>query len=305
MKLFSYLASLLSNIGKDQILEDVRDSKEVLKSVVLPSYSAASTYFRDGKIQSKKAQELQSDFYLKYDRNGKPKSNNFITDIFNVIPDIIENCEWIEDQVEKIFEKNIISTGLTARKTALIRSAEHMSFLTRFLPDVLNYVYQEEANHLGAAMDVTVEKLSPAEEKLFRERFPMFCAILSDFSQPSKVFSKIFEKIPDVNVGGTNAEMVAGLYPDHVLDPFRSGGLAGFTWSPIYHFRMVIADWQNRSYKATQDKKKMLELRLLHLEMLKEKKYDPKIEQEIEYTRERVAKQERYLQSVRDDLGVE
>lgn len=305
MNLLAYASSLLKHLNKDNVLTDVRSTQDTMKNFVQPTFRTASEFFRDNKLNSKKAQDLQNQFYQKFDRKGVPKSNNFISEIDKRVPDLIANIDWLEGQIEKIFERDILSDGLTARKSALIRSVEQLSFLAHFLPDVLNYIYIEESLHVGAEAGASVEKLSPAEEKKIHVGFPTMIDILSDFSVETKTLSATIVDIPDVNIGGTNAEMVSGLYPDHKLDPFRTGPVSGFSWSPIYHFRMVIAEWQNSQYKANVDKKKMLELRLLQLELLQEKKYDPKIEKEIEYTSNRVAKIERYLESVREDLEVE
>jgi hypothetical protein len=67
---------------------------------------------------------------------------------------------------------------------------------------------------------------------------------------------------------------------------------------------MVVAEWQSNRYKANKDKKKTLELRLLHLKLQNEGKDDPKIEKEINYIQGRVDKIERYLKDVEESLEV-
>jgi hypothetical protein len=51
---------------------------------------------------------------------------------------------------------------------------------------------------------------------------------------------------------------------------------------------MAIANYQIERYNSNKEKKKVLELRLLHLRLLNDGKNDPKIEKEINYIQRRV-----------------
>jgi ribosomal protein S4 len=67
--------------------------------------------------------------------------------------------------------------------------------------------------------------------------------------------------------------------------------------------RLVIADWQNARYASNADKKKMLELRLLHLRMLADKKESPQLENEIKYLEKRIDNITHNMREVEESLG--
>ena len=63
----------------------------------------------------------------------------------------------------------------------------------------------------------------------------------------------------------------------------------GFIGSPIYTVGLVFAQWEADRHKELKDKKKLLELRLLHLRLLQEQgKGDANQEKEITYLQRRV-----------------
>lgn len=64
----------------------------------------------------------------------------------------------------------------------------------------------------------------------------------------------------------------------------------GFVGSPIYSIRLIFAQWEADRYRGLKDRKKMMELRLLHLTLLKENgNTDVDVEKEIIYLQKRVS----------------
>jgi len=304
MKIFSYVASLLPRLTKDQVLEDLRHTGEELVSVAQPTYRNGADFFRTSKFESDKVRDLQDSFNDKFDRSGGPKQSTFLGEINARLPFLVENTEYVTKQCELLFERDIVSDGLTAKKALLMRAAEHLSFLSRLSLDVLNYVYTFEA--LAAGVEVSDDSgLSPAEAGHVERNIGVFASLLGDYGVPNKDFEKILLAIPEVVVSSRSEAQLASVFKERDLDPFKGQYVQGFTGNPIYHLRLLVAQWQASRYKANKDKKKMLELRLLHLELLKEKKNDPKIEQEIDYVRGRVASLDRYLREVEESVEAE
>jgi hypothetical protein len=303
-KLISYVKALLPRLDKDQVIEDLRVTVAELDSVVSVSYSAASDFFRSHKFKSSINQNLSADFYRAFDLQGASKQNNFVTEIARRLPYIKDNAVYIQAQVEALFERDILNEGLTAKKALLVRASDHLSFISRFAVDLLNYVYSNESVSVTDE-DAEAMKLAPAVQKAVESNFRTFAKLLSGYGIPNEKFSKIVLEVPEVVISSRTSAAVAGMYSEGKLDPLNSAVTSGFYGSPIYTIRLLVAEWQAGRYKANKDKKKVLELRLLHLRLEMEKKPNAKLNDEIVYTQSRVDKIQRYLNEVNADLAVE
>lgn len=307
MKIISWLGSLLKNINKDQVLEDLRITKTELNEIAKPIYGQAALFFRSNKFKSDEAKDLEDVFYQKFNRGNMAKQTNFLVDIERRLENLTANATYVEDEIESTFESVVYKDGMTARKAILLRSAEHLSFLSRFCLDLLNYIYVVESKAAGLNPEESefASDLSPMEIKHVQSNISAFAMLLSDYGQDNKEFAKCISTIPDVHINEKTSAAVAATFKEKDLDPFKAPQIHGFIGNPIYHLRLIVTQWQASRYEANKNKKRMLELRLLHLELLKEKKNDPKIEQEIEYNRKRVLKIDRYLREVEESVDAE
>jgi len=301
MKLVNFVRALLPRLEKDKVLEDLRITVSELDTIVAPNYKLASDYFRTNKLKSDEAKYLSDTFYKNLDNGGISKQPNFLAEVSVRVANLEENAKYISAQIEEIMERDIINEGLTAKKALLVRASEAISFASRYAIDLLNYVYIAEAVNVNAELEESM-KLSPADMKKVEARIIAFARIVSDYGIPNNKFSKVITEVPDVIVNSKTSASISSLYKERDLDPLASSYVAGFTGNPIYHIRLSIAEWQASRYKANKDKKKMLELRLLHLKLISEKKNNPKIEAEIEYIQSRIEKIERYLRDVEESL---
>jgi len=302
MKLLQFIKNLLPHIDKNNVIEDARVTIGELDNAVLPSYIHSSDFFKSSKLQSKANKELSDLFYRNIDMRGFPKSNNFITDIYKRLIFVRENQEYVLGLIEELMERDIINEGLTSKKAILLRANSSMSYISRYAIDLLNLVYVNEAIEANSEVKENL-KLAPAVIKSITSNIVRFSTLLSDYGIPNKAFSKIVTSLPEVVINTKTANAVSGIYKENDIDPFSKAYTSGFTGSPIYAVRLVIAEWQSNRYKANENKKKMLELRLLHLKMLQEDKNDAKLEQEIMYIQSRVDKISRYLTEVEESLG--
>lgn len=307
MKLISWLGSMLKSVNKDSVQEDLRITKTELNEIAKPIYAQAALFFRSNKFKSDEAKNMEDVFYQKFNRGSMPKQTNFIVDIERRLENLTANATYVEDQIESTFENIVFKDGMTARKAILLRAAEHLSFLSRFCLDLLNYVYMVESKAAGLNPEESEysSDLSPMEITHIQKNISTFAMLMGDYGQENKTFVKIIGEIPDVHVNEKTSAAVAATFKESTLDPFKTPQVHGFIGNPIYHLRLIITQWQASRYEANKNKKKMLELRLLHLELLKEGKNDPKLEQEIEYNRKRVVKIDRYLREVEESVDAE
>lgn len=301
MKIINFVKALIPHMEKAKLLEDLRVTLSELENVALPNYATAATYFKSDKIKSDDNKNLSDAFYMNAELKTA-KQSSFIADIQKKLENVKANGEFLLAQAEELFEHDIIAEGLTARKLTLIKAAECISYISRFSTDLLNLVYVNEATDLNTNVDESL-RLAPIVVKNINNNLNKFARLISDYGIPSETFQKMFTEIPEVVVNSKTANSISGLYKEQDIDPFTNGYVVGFTYSPIYHIRLLVAEWQASRYKANKDKKKILELRLLHLKLLNDKKNDPRVEQEINYIQSRVDKIERYLRETEESLG--
>lgn len=285
MRLLDFITSLLARFSKDTVLEDLRITKGELETGVMPAYEAAEKLFGTTKLKSPEVVQVTADFYRNYKAPTSKKNPHLIAEILLYIRNVVSNLKYIETQIETLLEQDVLKDGLTAKKALLVRAAEYLSFYTRYSTDLLNYILVMESQ---AASTDAGHGLSPAQINFIQKNIANFARIATILNLPDDKFQKQLEETPDVVLNAQTAGVLVGAYSEAKLDPQALVMLQGFQGSPIYHVRLLVAEWQADRYKAFKDKKRMLELRLLNLKMINEKTPDPKIQQEIEYIQNRV-----------------
>lgn len=304
MKIFDYIASLMNKVEKDDILFDIRATREELESIVKPVYTKASEHFRMHKFVSDEAQQLDRKFYQSFDRGRFGKQSNFISELAFRMDNLIAAAVSIENAVEANLERLTIREGISAKRALIIKASEEVSFLSRYAIDLLNYVYRVEAAAVAAKNKDELDDtpLSPAEKKNIEYNFSTFAQNFGAYANDPVKVKGAFDRMPDVIISEATYDTVQSVVKAKDLDPIGSVAVSGFTYNPIYHFRLVIAEWQTCRYNANKEKKRELELRLIHLEMLQDRNNDPKIEREISYIRQRVAKLDRKMRDEEESV---
>lgn len=301
MKIFSFIKALLPHMAKDQILEDLRITAGEFDQIVAPNYRHGAEYFRISKMKSAVNKELSDDFYRALGKGGVPRQASIVGEVAARMSYLQDNLAYVAAQIEAIMERDVISEGLTAKKAILVRAASQFSFISRYASDLLNYVYVHETMEYKTE-DADDISLAPAVKKHVEKDIKIFAMLLSDYGIPNKDFVKIIDGLPDVMVSSRNEAVISSAYRESDIDPFTAVYMNGFSGTPIYHLRLVFAQWEASRYKSNKEKKKMLELRLLHLRLVNEKRGDAKIAAEISYIQSRVDSLERSLRETEESL---
>lgn len=304
LQLVSYLKTLLPHIEKDQILEDLRLTETELDNIVIPAFRDASTFFAMDKFKSKDNDGINNQIQglMKSTRSGRQVT--FLGEFSARLQLLRQNIPVLQKLINAEIGRDVVTNGVSSKKVVLIRIAEKFSYISRTSLDLLNLVYVNEASAIGS--DVREIGLSPAEMAKAKASVKNLAALLSNYGVEVRDFEKSLGKTPDILLSRLDNGEVESMYSDRDFDSLTSPFTVGFTGNPIYHIGIVVAEWQAKRYKAAQEKKTTLSLRLLHLNLQKESKgSNPKIEQEIAYNQQRVAKLDRYLAEVEEDLEIE
>lgn len=303
MNVIEFVSAMVPGLKRADVIEDLSLSIKEMSTICKPAYSDADVFFKANRISSDEVKDLSDTFYANFKPHGG-KNATFINNIYSVIGDLIENAQLISKEVEKQFEPDMVAEGMTARKASVVRAAEYMHFLSRYMLDLLSYVYFFEAQHsMGSAASQSIE-INPVTIKRVQVNMGRFARLLESYSQPTAKFAKIFSGTPDVLVGGANAGVVTSVYPIETLDAGFVQVGSGFIPNPIYHVRMAIAEWQYRRYRESEEKLGTLKLRLMHIKMLNSKQNSPQLEKEISITQSRVDKLSMSLDKDREEVGL-
>ena len=301
-KLLKYLAGFFrGGFDKERIVEDMRVTLAELDNVVIPAYEAAATHFKASKIKSTEIKNLSGVFYQSFDSHGRSRAPNFISDILQQLRNVRGNLSAVSDVLNEILEKNVIIDGITARKAVLIRASESINFASRYALDLLDYVYITEHNSVsGGGSEASTT--TPAAVRDVKVRLNQFATSISDYGIPTATFIKEINLIPEVVVNKFTQDKAGGSIKESTIDPFANAHMSNFMLNPIYRIRLFPAEWQVNRYNASKEKKKVLELRLLYLNMANEKKQDAAVEKEIIYLQNRIDKLDAKIRDVEESI---
>jgi hypothetical protein len=286
MGILKYIKSLLPKFGKDRVLEDARITSEELKNVAIVSYQEAAKGLKTNSLLSDKVIGLDTVYkrIVKYDR-----TDNMLNSILSSLIKVSDIVSHLEDKLEKELEKDVVAEGISGKKANMLKTLETAAFISRFSIKLLDYYYVNETSVINKEKDKYIkENLSPANIDFIESKFSEFCFAIKALSVTKDQYEKLLAKIPDININSSNADALTATLGSDKLDPMGLQGFSSVSSNPIYHVALMVAEWQANRYKAARDTKRLLELRLLNMQMQQQKTPDAALEKDIEYTTNRI-----------------
>ena len=303
MGILDFIKKLLPRVNRSDIADDLRTTEKEMTKIVMPSYQQAADAFRTIKPQSVEVESLQAVFSANFKANRHSSAKNFIIDINIRLKNLLENMTYMSTLLDTVVDKDIITSGLTTRSAFVLRSASNMSFLSRYMLSLLNYIYTVEAISRDVEVEPSIE-ISKAEVKYVENKFHAFVKLFAQYSAEPEEFKKLYEAIPDLIANERTNKMLAAMLESKEADPLASTGYSGFVGSPIYTVRLAFAQWQNSRYESAKAKKQQLEFRLLYLENQAKNRKDPALMNEIQRLQDRIEKLDYQLAETDTELGL-
>ena len=282
MKVLNFLESLLPSIKKSRIEEEMRLCRAEITEHTAPAYKSAEELLGKWKFKSP---DLQPHLEM-FNRMVKTKGN-FVTTVEASWKDIIENLDYVEEQIAKTYNEEMASAGYTYLKANLLQMSSAYAFVSKFARKFLIYIYICETAMYEESNTILSESLSPAEIEWIKANFISFCTAFNIVSGKPQQIQKEFANIPDIIITEDNVHTLGATIGAAKLDPFQMG-LIPIWMNPIYHIGMFVAEWQADRYKAAKEEVKLIQLRKLNLEKLSEGKPDARIQKEIAYMETRI-----------------
>lgn len=288
--LANFFHSILPSFSKSDIESDLEISIENISSI-LDSYKTYEEIERVIKPSHDDNKEIIKQFYKELDlpRNSVKLTPTKLlsTDTVTLFLNVKVNAEWMLDKITESINDVIVSQALTAYHANLIRAVPHVYFLTRYATDLLNYIYVQEAENTGKEL-ANDYKLNKKQKEFIKKNIWIYARLLSVYGLKPEDFKDKLSTVIDVVINKESVEETISSYGNAKIDLF-SNLPSGFIGSPIYTVRLIFAQWEADRYRAMKDKRKLLELRLLHLKLLKEQgKSDVELEKEINYLQARI-----------------
>lgn len=300
MNLTQFVKSLLPRFSKNRVLEDARLTRTEMQTVSIPSYLEAEKLFKNWKFNSPKMKEFEKVFKRNVDTVG---GDNIVVSIRKGLQNVLKNHELSETRLEAYLESDVIADGISCVKANLLRVIEASSFISKFSTRFLNYVYILETAELSVDPTYVKMSLTPAEIQIIEKSFIQFCVTLNALDRTEQNFVKALALVPDVTLGFANIEAIVATMGEDKIDPLQLQGISSTSANPIYHIGLMVAEWQANRYKTAVETKKVLELRLLNLQLAKEKKPDANLEKEIEYIQKRIKSLDERIQKQEEAMA--
>lgn len=302
INLVGFVKSLLPSFQKSDVEADMEISLEYIP-VIIEHYSSLGVVIKDTPLQSKQSKDLLKVLYKDLDKVKAKlsRNSNIGQDMVTLMSNAKINGDLILKEISDSINDTIMSQALTAYKINLLRAVPHYYFMTRYALDLANFLYIKEIEHakLETGKGYSINKKQ--EEFLVKNAW-MFSRLLALYGSEPDQFKKQIEGISEITIPKDDVEEVIQQFSSDKLDIFNNLP-NGFIGSPIYSIRLVFAQWEADRYRSLKNKRKLLELRLLHLKLQKEQGVsDANIESEIIYLQQTVTDMDFKLAKIEADL---
>ena len=304
MNLTGFVKSLLPSFDKSDLETDMEISLDEI-SVITESYTQLEEIFKVSKPESKEVKDLFKEFYKEL-KEVKPKvkltpTENFAADTLTLMKNVKINGDHLLKEISDSVNDVVVSQALTAYKVNLLRSVAHYYFMTRFATDLVNFIYVSEADHAG--MELTKEyKLNPKQKQFITKNLWIYARMVAVYGDDHTHFQDKLSSVGEITIPKDSADEAVSVYEADKIDVFNNLP-QGFVGSPVYTVRMIFSQWEADRYRSMKDKKRLLELRYLHLKLMKEQNQsDINIEKEIMHLQKRLTDLDFKISKIESDV---
>ena len=290
INIVGFIKRLMPTLSKSDLETDMEVSMDALQ-VVVTSYQDFQSAYEGTPPKSAEVTKLFTEFYKEYNKANVgiklSGGRQVAKDMLSLFANVQANGVLIQREVADISNEVIVSNAITAVKGNVLRAVEHYYFITRYALDLINQIYVLECANGGAQLS-NAAKPNAKQTEFIHKNLWIYARLLAIYGQDPAKFSNHIQSLSAAVLPKDQIDEVVELYKSDQVDLFDNLP-AGFVGSPIYTVRLIFAQWEADRYKQLKDKKKLLELRALHLRLLKENgSGDVNTEKELEYLQKRI-----------------
>lgn len=290
LNISGFIKKILPSFDKSDLESDLEISLKSI-SLVQETYTNIEQVLKVTKLHAPKTKDLVKEFYKELDvskyKVKLASSKNMASDTLTLFKNIKINGDYLLKEISDTVNDVIVSHALSAYKANILRSVAHYYFMNRYALDFANYIYIQEAQET----DIELSKdysLNKKQVEFIEKNLWVYARLVSIYGMDHELFKSKILLIPEITLDKNNIEEIVASIDTDKVDLFNNLP-ANFIGSPIYAVRLIFAQWEADRYRSLKDKKKLLELRFLHLKLLQEQKQtDVNVEKEIEYLQKRI-----------------
>lgn len=302
MNIFGFVAKMLPSVSRSDAEADMEISMEAVTSV-LDVYTQLAQTQTATKFNSKIGVKLTQEFEKEL-RDAKPATRLHGKTLAELSLELFKNVQvngvQITKELEDIKSEVIVSHAISASKASILRAVTHYYFMTKFAMDFANYLIMLEAEHGGVELPRDA-KPNKKQVQYIEDNLWIYARLLAVYGSDSDKFLSRLSEIESYQITKDSVNDALGVSANKI-DLFNNLP-DGFIGSPIYTVGLIFAQWEADRHKELKDKKRLLELRLLHLRVLKEQgNGDANTEKEIALLQTRCTNLDYKLAKIEQDL---
>jgi len=287
----SFIKKALPFFNRSDLASDLELSISYIQDNVIEPYRAMDTVLKVSDIKSAKGKAFVKNFYKELDMQDHKvritAQKSLGIDMVTLFTNVKANGEMLLKELEDNLSNTVVTAALTAKKAFILRSVGHLSFMGRYASNALNYLYIYEALEVNSELDDSY-KLAPKQIADIEKNLWVFARMLGSYAVSTAKFKESLDSLKEITIN-EQTESAVSLYDAADID-FIDNISSGFVGSPIYSVKLIFAQWSADRYKEMKDAKRLLELRLLHFKLLKERgESDVNLEKEMEFVAKRLA----------------
>lgn len=288
-----------SGIERKDFVAEIQVLISELNDNVIPAYYSAETRAKLLKWEDPFCRRVETDVI-----NGLSKSirseRNFASIVHANLELLSGLLQHVGGEVEKRMATVALGDELPLEVVSLLTIVNDATYVSRFSLDLLNVMLSVEAEKRGAVDGV--EQQPPVLVARIKAKYQSYIRTLNTLAITPKEYDNKLRQVENLRF---NKKTWAVLQYDRgVTAGLVTTPASGFYWSPIFVARKIVADWQNTRYENAVAKRTEIEMLIQVLEEKQAKGHDnPQIQRELSYSRTRVAKLDRQIAKVEEELN--
>lgn len=304
MKLGKFLQTIKSKFYIRDLVNTIRAIQRAMLQTDLPVWNAAKADLKTLKSEDAKKWDKVVQAGIKGTLRG-----NTCDLVYEGLVNAQKILTHLENSLSSEFDhqtQELVKDGLSVRRATIIQYIDAMRLFSDYGRRVLHWlVVKEEIAALAVGDVVEDDTFSVGELKRLDEELPAFIHSLKLAHVDVKDLEKAFTEIPEVVGTSETEETVGRTVGMSTVDPFMMRNF-NYTSTPFYWFGIRIAEWQVYWYDRAVAEQHTIESRLLRLRQRKRgnTEADPKLDEQIEYNEERLAKVKGKIRDKEERYGI-
>lgn len=273
--ILQFLGLVTKTFKREDVIKTIDNTSAVISDSVIPMLHQLADSDSVVIKKDKTLEEIRKGCKLKAKDNKE-----VILEMIKRFENLQAGMESFRVTANKFLSSVMTEKTITARQGVILRAVQDINGMSLFTLDLIILIILNKAE-----TNLPKKRVQDINENVFT-----FISIFRTYTEDFKKFVADIAKVsddvvdPSVNSELMNMHFAKSGYTMHL--PMEKG----FVGNPIYFVRMWLVERDMQKYAALEDKKKLIELRLLELRMEEQSgSSDSKLQKQIAYYEDRIS----------------